>query len=185
VLDRLTAARRFVAPGGRFDLHLTEFGYQTSPPDHAIGITVDQQATYLQQAAYVAWRTPRVRSLVHYQWVDEPVRFRSPGLGAYAGWQSGLNYIDGTPKPAMASFPAPFVVDGDRFWGQVRPGAAHTVTILRRGADGAFAPVRQVQTDALGFWTLDMPGAEAADYRFSWETPTAQRRSAQAVRVSR
>ena len=71
VLDRLTAMRRMVAPDatrGRFVLHLTEFGYQTSPPDHVIGVTLDQQARYLQQAAYIAWSNPRVRSLVHYQW---------------------------------------------------------------------------------------------------------------------
>ena len=54
-------------------MHLTEFGYQTSPPDHAIGVTLAQQTRYLQQASYLAWRRPRVRGLSFYQWDDEPV----------------------------------------------------------------------------------------------------------------
>jgi hypothetical protein len=110
-LDRITATGRFDAPTDEgFDVHLTEFGYQTSPPDHAIGITLEEQQRFVQQAAYIAWKTPRVRSLVHYQWVDEPVRFRAPGQLAYAGWQSGLHFVDGRPKPVMDSFLSPFVV---------------------------------------------------------------------------
>lgn len=183
VLDRITAMRRFRAPdGGRFDLHLTEFGYQTSPPDHAIGVTLAQQALYLQQAAYVAWKTPRVRSLVHYQWVDEPVRFRAPGSLAYAGWQSGLHFVTGEPKPAMQAFPAPFVIDGDRFWGQVRQGGAHRVTVLENGM-----PVAEATTDRLGFWSRTMTARAGAEYRFTWDAGTqpAQRRSSRSVRVRR
>jgi hypothetical protein len=182
-LDRITATGRFRAPGGgKFDLHLTEFGYQTSPPDHAIGITVEEQASYLQQAAYVAWKTPRVRSLVHYQWVDEPVRYRSPGSLAYAGWQSGLHFVNGLPKPAMASFRAPFVIDGDRFWGQVREGGAHQVTILQDGV-----PVGTAVTDALGFWTQTLAAVPGAEYRFTWDSPAqpAQPGAPRAVRVTR
>jgi hypothetical protein len=192
VLDRITATRRFGAPaatGGKFDLHLTEFGYQTSPPDHAVGVTVEDHARYLQHAAYIAWKTPRLRSLVHYQWVDEPVRYRSPGSLAYAGWQSGLHYIDGRPKPAALSFSAPFFIDGDRFWGQVRPGGAHRVTILRDGA-----PVAEAVTDEMGFWTQSLRAEPGSEYRFIWDPPAQpaadpgqppQRRASVAVRVSR
>ena len=170
-LDRITRTGRFVPPSPYrlFDVHLTEFGYQTSPPDHAIGITLEEHDRFLQQAAYIAYRTPRIRSLVHYQWIDEPVRFRSPGQLAYAGWQSGLHFVNGAPKPAMASFLAPFVVDGDRFWGQVRPGGAHRVTILRRGADGQYAPVAEAVTDELGFFTQRLEADPQAEYRFEWQ----------------
>ena len=192
-LDRITDTGRFAPPGadGKFDLHLTEFGYQTSPPDHAIGITVEEHARFLQQAAYIAWKTPRVRSLVHYQWIDEPVRFRAPGKLAYAGWQSGLHFVNGRPKPAMESFLSPFVVDGDRFWGQVRPGGAHRVTILQRGADGQYAPVADAVTDERGFFTQTLAADPLAEYRFRWEAlasepapQPAQRQSPPAVRVT-
>lgn len=193
VLDRITATGRFVAPTVRgFDVHLTEFGYQTSPPDHAIGITLEEQTRFLQQAAYIAWRTPRIRSLVHYQWEDEPVRFRAPGQLAYAGWQSGLHFVNGRPKPVMESFPAPFVIDGDRFWGQVRPGGAQRVTILKRGFDGQYAPVAEAVTDDRGFFTQTFPTDPLAEYRFTWEPlpgdpapQPAHRGSPPAVQVAR
>ena len=193
-LDRITETGRFEAPGSEgFDVHLTEFGYQTSPPDHAIGVTLAEQQRFLQQAAYIAWSTPRVRSLVHYQWEDEPVRFRAPGQLAYAGWQSGLHFVNGRPKPVMDSFLAPFIVDGDRFWGQVRPGGAHRVTILRRGLDGQFSPVGEAVTDDRGFFTQTLEADPLAEYRFTWEPlapaepapQPAQRTSSQAVQVAR
>ena len=68
MLDRLTRMGRIVAPRRKFDVHLTEFGYQTSPPDHEVGVSLGRQSRYLQQAAYLAWRTPRVRNLTQYQW---------------------------------------------------------------------------------------------------------------------
>jgi uncharacterized protein (DUF1684 family) len=154
---------------------------------------VQEHARFLQQAAYIAWKTPRVRSLVHYQWIDEPVRYRAPGKLAYAGWQSGLHFVNGRPKPAMDSFPSPFVVAGELFWGQVRPGGAHRVTILQRGPDGQFAPVADAVTDDRGFFTQTLAADPRAEYRFTWEPlpsdraapQPAQRQSPPAVRVAR
>ena len=136
VLDRLTAARRILAPGDRFDLWLTEFAYQTDPPDGDDGVSLARQARWLQLAAYRAWRDPRIRSLTLYQWEDEPTYRRNPGGSPFAGWQSGLRFADGRPKPALHGVRVPFVVDRDRgrVWGQVRPGGAHTVTLQRRAA---------------------------------------------------
>jgi hypothetical protein len=180
VLDRLSRLKRLVpARSRRFDVHLTEFGYQTSPPDHATGITLAQQALYLQQAAYVAWRHPRIRSLVHYQWLDEPVHYRGTGSLAYAGWQSGLLLVDGTPKPAAVMFPNPFLIDRKagaktaRFWGQVRPGGSHVVTLqLRRRGSSTWSAVAAIPTDARGFWTRVLPVEASAEYRFGWNNPS-------------
>ena len=56
----------------------------------------------------------------------------------YSGWQSGLRYVNGKPKPAFRAFLEPFVIDRAaarrvaRFWGQVRAGSGvRTVTVLR------------------------------------------------------
>ena len=181
VLDRLTRMGRIGAPGGRFDVYLTEFGYQTSPPDHGVGISLGRQARYLQQAAYLAWRLPRVRNLTQYQWRDEPVIVRGRGLRSYSGWQSGVRYVNGRPKPALRGFTAPFVVDVGargrvaRFWGQIRPGSgARTVTVLRlRPGQNRFRRVAVVQTDARGYWTRRLPVQRRAKYRFSWEEADA------------
>lgn len=188
VIDRLRRKGVLVTPGRRpMPIHMTEFGYQTSPPDHAIGITLAQQDRWLQQAAYLSWRHPRVKSLVHYQWEDEPVRFRRPGSLAYAGWQSGLHYVDGRPKPAATSFLSPFVIDAPRgrFWGQIRPGDATEVTVLRDGE-----PIARVRTDARGFWTLDRSPEAGRVYRVTWTPPgggpyALPRTSPPAVRTGR
>jgi hypothetical protein len=180
VLDRLTRSKRLKpARSKRFDVHLTEFGYQTSPPDHATGITLAQQALYLQQAAYVAWRHPRVRSLVHYQWLDEPVHYRGTGSLAYAGWQSGLLLVNGEPKPAAELFPSPFLIDrkagarSARFWGQVRPGASQVVTLQRRRrGSGAWSSVAAIPTDSRGFWSRVLRTSTSYEYRFQWTDPS-------------
>ncbi len=170
VLDRLTRARRLIAPGGRLDIWLTEFAYQTSAPDFASGVTVGHQDAWLQEASYMAWRDPRIRSLTFYQWEDEPVRWRGPGSLAYAGWQSGLTYIDGSHKPAYDGFVAPFVVDAarKRVWGQVRPGGEHTVTVERASGSG-WSAVATAATDASGSFlrSLDLRRGERLRMRWS------------------
>ena len=178
LLDRLSARGRLKLPRGRVPIHLTEFGYQTSPPDHAIGISVAEQSLWLQQASYLAWRDPHVRSLFFYQWEDEPVRYRGPGTPAYSGWQSGLLYVNGEPKPALASFLAPLVLDrkpgqADAVaWGQVRPGGAHAVTLERQsGSD--WEPVDVLKTDAAGYFSRKLAVAGGQRYRFTWTDPPA------------
>ena len=54
--------------------------------------------------------------------------------GSFSGWQSGLRYVGGRAKPALAHFDTPFVLDAvrSRLWGQVRPGGRQTVTVEQR-----------------------------------------------------
>jgi hypothetical protein len=175
-LDRLTAGGRIrTTGGGKLPLHLTEFGYQTSPPDHAIGIPVSRDAVWTQQAEYLAWRNPRVHTFMHYQWEDEPVRYRGPGSLAYAGWQSGLRYVDGRAKPTLSAMAAPLVVDrtrsgAARVWGQVLGGRAKEVT-LERDAGGGFKPLVSVATNAFGFWARTVRVGSGDELRFTWRDP--------------
>jgi len=170
VLDRLTRRGRIRSPRRRpLDLYLTEFSYQTSPPDRAVGISLSKQAVYSQQAAYIAWRNPRVRNLTQYQWDDEYVRDRGSGSRAFTGWQGGLRFLDGRPKPAFAAFRSPFVADiaedgsSALLWGQVRPGGAYDVTIQRAPSEeGAFQPVATVRTTPNGIFSrrVELEGAD-------------------------
>ena len=176
-LDRLTRMRRFRAPRsahGRFPVHMTEFGFQTRPPDRAAGVTLAQQARYVQQATYILWRDPRVKSLTHYQWEDEVVTRDGPKSG-YGGWQSGLHFFNGRPKPVFGVFAAPFLYDPRRavLWGQVRPGLAQQVVLQERLRRGAWKTVQQVATDAHGYWTSGYPVDDRAAYRVSWLEPPA------------
>ena len=114
-LERLQSevARAF----GAKRIWLTEYGYQTNPPDRLLGVSHALQARYLAEAALRAYRAPRVDMLIQFLVRDEPVEAR---------WQSGLVGIDGVVKPAYQAFMLPLAQasgSGSRvvLWGQVRP----------------------------------------------------------------
>jgi hypothetical protein len=179
-LDKVTAAGGFrPRDGARFPLYLTEFGYQTRPPDPYAGVEPKVQARWLQQAAYVAWSDPRVKCLMQYEWEDEPIASKGLGAKAFAGWQSGLMYTSGQPKPALAAFRNPFwiAVTPKRFmatfWGQVRPSADHTVTLFTRASSGSpWRPLGIIRTDARGYWSKRIPVLTSADYRYTYTVPS-------------
>jgi hypothetical protein len=75
-------------------LWVTEYAHETLPPE-PLGIDVDLQATYAEEALELAADNPRVRMFVWFVFRD----------GA-EGWQSGLFSDDGAPKPALESFTA-------------------------------------------------------------------------------
>ena len=172
-LDRLQRAGRLRASTRRFNLFLDEYGYQTRPPDRTAGVSLATQDRWLQKAAYRAWRDPRVRVLTQYQWYDEPLRRAG---SPFAGWQSGLRFVSGRPKPALAHFATPMQVDGprSRLWGQARPGDAQTVTVERR-AKGArrYVAIARVRTDARGYWTIKRRLTPGARYRFRTAAATS------------
>jgi hypothetical protein len=175
-LDKITAANGLhPVTGTKMSLYLTEFGYQTRPPDPYSGIPAAVQAQWLQQAAYVAWRDPRVKALLQYEWEDEPIASKGLGAKAFAGWQSGLLYANGTPKPAFAVFPHPFWIDmapgstQARLWGQVRAAAGATVTILKRSRDGVpWTAVGVVRADTRGYWSKRMLILTSGQYRYTY-----------------
>jgi hypothetical protein len=92
-LDKLLSetARAF----GPKRIWLTEYGYQTNPPDRFLGVSYAHQARFVGEAARRAVRAPRVDMLIHYLYRDDE------RLG---GFQSGLERADGTAKPALAAF---------------------------------------------------------------------------------
>jgi hypothetical protein len=184
-IQRANGLRNTLGRTRRFDLYLTEYGYQTNPPDRFAGVRPAQQAAWLQQGAYLAWRDPRVRNLTQYVWRDERV-------GAHgAGWQSGLRFADDRPKPALRSFPQPFWADrvarrAARLWGQVRPGGAHTVAV-QRSAPGSvrWTTIRTLRTNARGIFVLRVAISRRADYRFTWRpAPGAAPRVSDTRRVA-
>lgn len=179
-LDAVQRARGFTTPtGAHTPLHLTEFGYQTNPPDPYDGIPRTRQSRWLQEAAYIAWRDPRVRTLVQYEWQDEPTRSVGAGRKRYAGWQSGLLDKNGKAKPALAGFQHPFVADARtraprvRFWGQVRPGRTHRVALQRRSPSGTWVTIARLTTNSRGVFvkTVEVPPRGAYRYRTTDPAP--------------
>jgi hypothetical protein len=136
-------------------IYLTEYGYQTNPPDPGQDVTPAQQAAYLDEADYMAWRDPRVRAMAQFLLYDAgPNTSYPPSARNYWGstFQTGLIYgpgtpLDGRPKPALAAYALPIWIPHPRsrpgsrlfVWGMlrlVRPGAAHTAEIQWRPAHG-------------------------------------------------
>jgi hypothetical protein len=168
-LDRLVRLRA-LAPGRgrRLSVFYTEFGYQTTPPDPFAGVSLNQQRLYLQQAAFIAHRTPRVRGLNQFRLTDGAIAGK--GLRRFQEFQSGLMFRNRKPKPAYSVFAQPFVIRGDRFWGQVRPGTGHTVRVQRKPkGGGSWRLVAQVPTDRLGYFTFRLRGRKPGTYRYLYE----------------
>lgn len=80
---------------GRKQLWITEYGYQTRPPDRHFGVSWSKQAQYLTKAYAVARRNPRITMMLWFLLRDE---------GRLAGWQSGLMTVSGRHKPAFNAF---------------------------------------------------------------------------------
>jgi hypothetical protein len=163
-LDRLRRARALRSTTGRMGIYIDEYGYQTRPPDPLAGVAPRTQDAWLQRAAYLAWRTPRIRLLTQYLWRDEP---RSAD-GGFGGWQSGLRFAGGRGKPSLQHFDTPFALDAARglLWGQVRPGGSHVVVVERRLRGGVWRPFAMVRTDGRGYWSLRRGLTLGASYRY-------------------
>jgi hypothetical protein len=173
-LDRLKRARAIGSTVPRMPIFIDEYGYQTRPPDRISGIKPRTQDAWLQRAAYLAWRTPRIRLFTQYLWRDEP---RSAN-GSFSGWQSGLRFAKGRAKPSLAHFDTPFALDARnaRLWGQVRPGGAHTVTVERRRPGGPWTTLAVTTTDGRGYWTLRRRLAKGTSYRYRADGRTSATR---------
>jgi hypothetical protein len=76
-------------------LWITEYGYQTLPPDRLFGVPYAAQAKYLQQAYQLARKTRRIDMFVWFLIRDER---------RLEGWQSGLVTVRGKRKPAFRAF---------------------------------------------------------------------------------
>ena len=76
-LSRLERLVALYFPRAR--IWLTEYGYQSNPPDRILGVTPALQARYVSEGAYAAYRAPRVDMLIHFLYRDEPTlaRFQS------------------------------------------------------------------------------------------------------------
>ena len=81
--------------GRRTRLWITEYGYQTNPPDRLFGVSYRLQAKYLQIAMKMARRNRRIDMFVWFLIKDE---------GRLSGWQSGVVTRRGARKPAFRAF---------------------------------------------------------------------------------
>ncbi len=135
---------------GRKPVWLTEYGYQTNPPDRVLGVSPQLQAVYVGQSGLRAYEAPGVTMLIQFLVRDEP---------DLARFQSGLFTVRGVAKPAYHAFRFPLAQvtrRGSRtvLWGQVRPGKGlRTYRLqMRSGSAWRWAAATQ-RTNRSGFFS--------------------------------
>jgi hypothetical protein len=174
VLSRLTKALdRAQAAGAltrRLPVYLTEFGIQ-STPDRQSGVSLAKQVEYRAISERIAWSNPRVVAFSQYLLRDSD----PTGKNQYGGFESGLRFADGRPKPSLAAFRLPLAVKkvGSKvsIWGLVRPATASTkatITYADRGSS-SFQKLREVTTDARGYFTVRSTWRKGRRWNLTWE----------------
>jgi hypothetical protein len=159
VLSRLSTAldraRRARALTARLPIHLTEFGIQ-STPDTLSGVSLAKQVEYRAISEKIAYDNPRVVAFSQYLLRDSD----PTGPKRYDGFESGLRFADGRPKPSLPAFRLPLAVtrSGSKatVWGLVRPATGVTSATISYANKGSsrFLALKTVQTNALGYFSL-------------------------------
>ncbi|MEX2194645.1 MAG: cellulase family glycosylhydrolase [Thermoleophilaceae bacterium] len=159
-LSRLVDLLRRLHAAGRFrqslPVFVTEYGYETDPPDPLQPTSTEQQARWLPAADRVASETDGVASFAQFLLRDLGPRDGDTARERWGDYQSGLRFPDGRPKPAERAFTlsldARVAPGGVSFWVHVRDAAEpERVRIARREGDG-FTPVGEpFETDAAGY----------------------------------
>ncbi len=204
-LDRLSALLDELHRRGRISsplpLYLTEYGYETNPPDALRGVSPEEQASFIGLSTYLAWRRPDTRMFSHFLLDDQGPDGRYPADSPrrWRGYQTGLYFQDGAEKPALRAFKLPFWAeveerDGGPFvvlFGQVRPGQGpQRVAIEQQDPSGTWRVVDSVaraetpdpppgpcdragefQTDTAGFYLRAVPFDGERAYRPRWVRP--------------
>jgi hypothetical protein len=91
-----------VLPSGQKGLWITEFWYDSNPPDPN-GIPLAQQARWYEQDLYLFWKQG-AEVAIALQLRDAP-----EGKSYASTYQSGAYFLDGSPKPSARAFRFPFV----------------------------------------------------------------------------
>lgn len=180
LLDRIARKTKLIPEG--LPIVLTEFGWETNPPDTFNGISLANQAEWNNLGDYAAYRNDRVFANTQFQLLDVVPRKEFP-RNTKAYWftyQSGLLFANGRAKPSAVAYMLPFVAkraggSNYLFWGQVRftpNGANQTVYLQRKQGstwvnEGAPVPV----TNSVGFWEVTRPGQKGQTYRALWSSP--------------
>ena len=90
-----TLVRQVTEEYGNKRIWITEYGYETNPPDSIFGVSWAKQAAYLTQAFSIVRANPRIDMMLWFLLRDD---------SNINGWQSGLITVGGKKKPAFGAF---------------------------------------------------------------------------------
>ncbi len=196
MLGRISAAYGRHRAGG-VPLYLTEWGYKTNPPNLYVPTSPATQATWLNQGEYMMWRDPFVKGLTQFLLVDSPPKPHARKNSAlyWSTFQTGLEFINGTPKPSFAAYQIPIWLPRPQhggtvpLWGQLRL-ADHTTTqtgeieFTPRGSSN-WQPLAAVSTNsAEGFIFTHVSIPAAGSVRLTWTAPDGTVHASRSAPVS-
>jgi hypothetical protein len=179
LLDAIAAKRPGTMPATNYSM-MTEFGYETNPPDRFSGVSLDKQAAYINTGDYLAYKDPRVLADTQFLLRDVAGIKKYPVKNKkhWFTYQSGLYFANGKPKPSAVAYRMPLMVTGKtasatNLWGWVRFLPTGTVTTVQMqfkpAGTTAFGNVGDpVPIDATGFFNasepLSAPGTWRAEF---------------------
>ena len=136
---------------------VTEFWWDSKPPN-PVGAKLATQARWIQQSMYLFWKAG-ASVAINFQIDDSNDR---PNV--HAGFQSGVYFIDGRPKPSLTAFSFPFVtnqIDPNKLeaWGK-SPAAGKLLIQRRQGSRWVTAKKLQVSKGGVFDTTLRLSGKQ-------------------------
>lgn len=158
LLAAATRAGHLTSDHGKTQLWVTEFSWDSAPPDPG-GVPWNLQTRWVAQAMYLMYKA-NVSTMLWFGLRDQP---KGPGKWAWT-FQSGL-YLRGNtiendkPKKVLKAYRYPFYAQlagkkGFSFWGRTPNSKTATIDIYgRRGAGGGYSKVGTVQANANGIFT--------------------------------
>ncbi len=166
-------------------LYFTEYGYESKPPDPHRGVPLATQAAWLNESDYMSWRDPDVRSVAQFLLYDAAPNpdYQPNQYDYWDTFQTGLLYLNGTPKPSFDAYRMPIWIPNTHFtagtrtfiWGQARPADADksaTISIQWKPSKGSYKTLGTVTTGkaSSGYFTdsLKLPGNGYV--RTTWKT---------------
>ena len=165
----------------RWDVWITEYGYQTAP-DPYVGVPFARQGLWFNWAEHIAYRNPRVASMAQFLLTDDQPdsSFRSDDPRHWRTWQSGLLDSNGKPKPALVDYAFPLRVTPARarsglpltVFGAARPAAMGAPLLARiqlKAESGDWVTLREMWVEnPRGYLETQVVPPSSGDLRIVW-----------------
>jgi hypothetical protein len=178
-------SRRFVVH--RMPIWITEFGYQTDPPD-PFASPISLVPRFMSESEWLAYNDRRVKSYAQYPLSDDSVAGR--GLARFHGFQSGIDSSSGRPKRGVyQAFQTPLFVrlvsrSKVEIFGGLRAGSGGTVTI-QSALGRTFRTFATVTLNRMGYFDRTFRVSRAASRKFRLTAGTETSNVARAFRRPR
>ena len=165
------AARLGRIPGGR-GIYITEFGFQSSPPDRVVRIGLGRHAASINEAERLFFADRRIKAVAQYELFDAPKERE---------FNTGLRLRSGRKKPAWGAFRMPLAVTRlsanlVEVWGAARPARGRVAVDVSASSGGGFSRVARPRTNRAGYFRIRVRrgGAAALSFRTQWRSPARE-----------